>query len=266
MRKGYLSVILREMMLMHLVDYMRYLLQRFRNRKTNKAFRKKNPDIILPPDYILYESFQINYDSYYNQGFDSSKRILDLLMKYKELRNLKILDWGCGPGRLIRHMPELIKHGCEYYGTDYNKKTIEWCSQNIQNVIFNFNELYPPLPYEENFFDIIIGISVFTHLSEELHYAWIKELRRICSKKGILYITTHGIGFKSKLTRKEIRQFDDGNIVIRGKVKQGHRIYTAFQPEKFMLHLVEDFEILEHIENAPESRYIPQDIWIISKT
>jgi cyclopropane fatty-acyl-phospholipid synthase-like methyltransferase len=132
-------------------------------------------------------------------------------------------------------------------------------------VEFSLNILHPPLPYEDNFFDIITGISVFTHLSEALHHTWFKELTRICSRNGILYLTTQGNAFRSKLTRKETRLFDEGNIVVRGMVKQGHRTFSAFQPEDFMIRLFEGFKILEHVEHASEGQYIPQDIWIIRK-
>lgn len=250
---------------MHLMDYFRYHLHRISNRKPNRKFRKQNPDVILPPDYILYESFQIDYNKYFNHGLDSTKKLVDFLQKYKEMRNLKILDWGCGPGRIIRHMPDLIEHDCEYYGTDYNIKTIGWCSQNIPNVKFSINKLSPPLPYEDNFFDIIIGVSVFTHLSAEMHNTWFKELTRISTKNGILYLTTQGRAFRSKLTRKEIRLFDEGNIVTRGKVKQGHRTYSAFQPSEFMMRLFQGYETLEHVEPDTQGQYIPQDIWIIRK-
>ncbi|KPK85166.1 MAG: hypothetical protein AMS27_08200 [Bacteroides sp. SM23_62_1] len=265
MLKGYLSIILRKMLLMHVVDYLRYYLQRIRNYRKNREFRLKNPDVLLPPDYILYESFQIDYDSYYNQGLDSSRQMVDYFKKYRKLINLKILDWGCGPGRIIRHLPELTKSECEYYGTDYNKKTIEWCSRNIPNVKFSLNQLHPPLSYEDKFFDIIIAVSVFTHLSEVMHHAWFKELTRICKKNGIIYITTQGRSFRSKLTGMEIRLFDEGKLVTRGKVKLGHRTYCAFQPLEFMMQLFQGFELIEHIERASEGNYIPQDIWIIRK-
>jgi len=56
-------------------------------------------------------------------------------------------------------------------------------------------------------------------------------------------------------------------LVVRGKVKEGHRTYSAFQPKGFMINLFNNVEILEHIETRPgQGAWLPQDIWIIKKT
>lgn len=189
------------------------------------------------------------------------------LSKYKKPNHLKIFDWGCGPGRVIRHLPKVLGKNCEYFGTDYNAESIRWCSENLDNINFNLNSLEANLPYPDNFFDFIYGISIFTHLSEEMHYSWIKELFRILKQDGILFITTQGDNFKIKLTHPELEKFDKGELVVRGKVKEGHRTYSAFQPEGFMKRLFQNEGIiLEHVKQKPlEGQYLPQDFWIVKK-
>jgi ubiquinone/menaquinone biosynthesis C-methylase UbiE len=167
----------------------------------------------------------------------------------------------------LRHLPEIFGDSCNYYGTDYNKKSIEWCKNNLPGIAFNHNSLKAILPYEDNQMDVIYGISIFTHLSEKMHHEWFKELYRVLNKGGIMFLTTQGHQFKAKLKDNEIAEFDNGKLVIRGKVKEGHRTYSAFHPTSFMLNLFRNMEILDHIENRPiQGNYIPQDIWIIRKS
>jgi len=106
---------------------------------------------------------------------------------------------------------------------------------------------------------------VFTHLSEEMHNAWFKELKRICKQNGIIFLTTHGDNCKSKLTGEELKLFEEGKLVVRGNVKEGHRTFAAYQPPEFMRKLFSDFELLEHVTREPEGNYIPQDVWIVRK-
>lgn len=265
MKKGQLSNLLRQFGLIYFTDWLRFYIQRFTNWKINKKFKQNNPNVKLPSDYLLYESFQINYQKYYTESIETAQWLADHLKKHIDLKDKTILDWGCGPGRIIRHLPVVIGNGCTFYGTDYNAKSIEWCAANLPDVKFNKNTLQAQLPYVDNSIDIIYGISIFTHLSEQMHYDWYNELFRILRPNGIMFLTTQGDNFRVKLVDNEIANFDNGNLVVRGKVKEGHRTYSAFHPKQFMLNLFSNVDVLEHIEERSMGGYIPQDIWIIRK-
>lgn len=266
MKRGEISKLLRTFGLIYFTDWIRFHIEKIKNKKENKDFKKNHPNVVLPPDYLMYESFQINYKKYYTDSIETAKWLTNHFKKHIELKNVKVLDWGCGPGRIIRHLPEIIGNDSEYYGTDYNSKTITWCHQNLKGISFNQNTLKATLPYSDEFFDIIYGISVFTHLSEQMHYEWYNELFRILKPKGIMFFTTQGDNFKIKLTDTEVQDFNNGLLIVRGKVKEGHRTYSAFQPKKFMMELFKNVEVLEHIEIPHEKGKLPpQDIWIIKK-
>ncbi|MBK9098924.1 MAG: class I SAM-dependent methyltransferase [bacterium] len=265
MNKTNITTLLRKLRLMHQSDYLNFIFQKFKNRKINQTFKEKNPDVVLPPDYMIYESFQMNYDNYYNDSLDTAKWLIDYFEKHIELKNVKILEWGCGPARIIRHLPNLLDKSCEIYGSDYNSNTIEWCKKYIPGIHFLRNKLEPLLEFQSNFFEVIYATSVFTHLSEEMHHAWMNELKRVCKPNGIIFLTTHGENCKPKLTSEELKIFEAGKLVVRGNVKEGHRTFAAYQPPVFMKSLFKDFEILEHETREPEGNYIPQDIWIVRK-
>jgi len=250
---------------MHLADRANFFYQKYRNRASNKLFKAKYPDIALPPDYMIYESFQMNYENYYNDSLNTAKWLIGYLEKYIELKDIKILEWGCGPARIIRHLPKLLDSSCKIFGTDYNHQTIEWCKKNIQGVQFSKNELQPPMNFDNVSFDIVYANSVLTHLSEEMHYAWYKELNRILKAGGVMFLTTHGENCKPKLTEKELKIFEAGNLVVRGNVKEGHRTFAAYHPPRFIRKLFSNVEILEHVTREPEGQYFPPDIWIVRK-
>ncbi len=73
----------------------------------------------------------------------------------------------------------------------------------------------------------------------------------------------HGNAFKTKLTPDEKQVFDNGQIVVKGNTKIGHRIFTAFHPEPFVNELFKKHRILEHIEGEISNGKPQQDIWIV---
>lgn len=265
MKKQDISSFLRKIKLLYLADWFRYYWQKYSNRKINKAFIEEHPSFKLPPDYLIYESFRVNYPKYYETGRNGAKQLIKRIEKHIELKNKNILDWGCGPARIIRHFPDLIDRSCGFYGTDYNKKTIDWNLKNIKEIQFNNNSLEAKLPYQDNYFDVIYGLSVLTHLSEKMHKDWFEELYRVLNVGGVLLLTTQGDNFISKMTDQELVKYNNNELVVRGNVLEGHRTYSAFHPKKYMENLFKKVEVLDFIVTKPEGSWIPQDVWIVKK-
>ncbi|MBN1270671.1 MAG: class I SAM-dependent methyltransferase [Candidatus Aminicenantes bacterium] len=102
-----------------------------------------------------------------------------------------VLDFGCGCARVLRHLKEHSKY-CHFFGTDIDPETIFWCRNNIDYADFFKCNSLPPLKYPQETFDLLYGVSVFTHLNEEYQFLWLDELRRIAKKKAVLLMTVQG--------------------------------------------------------------------------
>lgn len=266
--KNSLSGFLRKTGLLHQADHLKFYIQKIKNRRRNNQFRKQNPSFLLPPDYFLYETFTLDYEVYKSEGRCNASELVELMSNYTDLSipGKKILDWGCGPARVVRHLPELLSDKHLIYGTDYNNQYINWCRKNLNGISFTANELSPPLSFNENFFDVIYSISILTHLSEKKHAEWVNEINRVLKPGGILIITTQGSAYKNKMLSNEIIEFDKGNIVTRDFNIEGHRIFSAFQPENFMRQLFQAFDILEFQQgDAGKSIHGKQDTWVVRK-
>ena len=100
----------------------------------------------------------------------------------------RVLDWGVGCGRLARHFP--VAAGA-LSGCDIDRDNVAWCRAHLRGR-FEHSALQPPLPFDDGEFDVVYGISVFTHLREALQDRWLDELRRVTRTGGLVLTTVHG--------------------------------------------------------------------------
>ncbi len=135
----------------------------------------------------------------------------------------KILDIGCGLGRLARPFTQYISAEGEYWGTDVAKDSIEWCREQYSEKYKNFNFLwhdtynksYNPngkkenlvfrFPFEDSSLDCIFLFSVFTHMYIKDAENYMFEVARIL-KPGKKCIITWYL-----LNEQSLKSIKDGN-------------------------------------------------------
>jgi SAM-dependent methyltransferase len=61
----------------------------------------------------------------------------------------RILDWGCGCGRVTQHLARLP--GCQAFGADIDAANALWARDNIPGAAFEVIGLDPPMPYPGRF-------------------------------------------------------------------------------------------------------------------
>ena len=118
--------------------------------------------------------------------------IIDAIHRHRELRSARrVLDWGCGCGRVTVHL--LADPGVpEVFGCDIDPEAVAWCNRHLRAGAFSRIEPWPPTPYPDATFDVVIAHSVFTHLARDVQKAWLAEMRRIIVPGGLLLASTHG--------------------------------------------------------------------------
>lgn len=111
------------------------------------------------------------------------------------LTGKRILDYGCGYGRLLRTMlyfadPETL------IGCDPWDKSIELCKEAAIPATLDVTEYLPQsLPYAPGSIDFTYAFSVFTHTSLRASRAALSALRPVMRKDGLLALTIRPIEY-----------------------------------------------------------------------
>ena len=142
-----------------------------------------------------------------------------------------ILDWGCGCGRTTRALKTLYPDK-RVYGTDIDPEAIRWLQKKYEPRYgeFRLAPHAPPLPFEDELFDFVAGISVLTHLPEDMQFAWLEEIRRVTRPGGYVILSTSGEKSYSQLPDHLRRRVEDeGFLYLDGDYGQSISLPNFYQ-------------------------------------
>jgi SAM-dependent methyltransferase len=153
---------------------------------------------------------------------------------------------------------------------------------------FNLNAPFPPIQYQDNTFDIVLAYSVFSHLSENAHQAWLKEFRRILKPHGLLIVTVRQKTFLDQVellsNNTNINEYESMLVKIfcssniKEKYDNGYYIYN---PSGGGAELTNDFygdtvippkyivdvwgSLFAIIESFDDPARVPQALYVLQK-
>ncbi len=149
------------------------------------------PPAPLPPRHLMKRVGALPDDSgeerFLRVGRGAAERVHLLLPAGWSFEGKRALDFGCGPGRVLRHF-EPEARVAELWGCDLQGESIDWVNEHLPWVHAYRNEPLPPLPHADGYFDLIWGFSVFTHIDVDWAH-WLLELRRVLADDGLLILT-----------------------------------------------------------------------------
>jgi len=158
----------------------------------------------------------------------------------------KVLDIGCGIGRMAVPLTKYLNAEGSYHGFDIVADGIDWCIKNITSQYKNFRfhladvvnnyDCYNPhgkdsaseykFPYADKSFDFIFLTSVFTHMLPHDMENYISQISRVLKPRGRILITFFFLNGES------IKDIGEGKSVFDFKHDHHHyRIQDASQPE-----------------------------------
>jgi len=257
--------LLRKLRLLPLADRAALLGSVLKNHRANRRFLRVHQGFPVPPAPLAFDAYNhTNWQRYYEMGIAHARLVATLVREHLAARPLRICEWGCGPARVIRHLRAMLPdRAVELVGTDSNLRSIRWCRENIAAIDFRENRPEPPLGFPPQSFDAVYALSVFTHLCEEAHFRWMRELFRVVKEAGIVIFSTHGDACAANLLAEERRRYEAGELVVRGGVAEGRKCFVAYHPPQFVrARLLADAEVLTFLP-SPQLHGMIQDVWVV---
>ena len=161
---------------------------------------RKSGNHVLPPSKYRMGGKHFKNDAAF---IKTATRDVKRLEKHAGLsKESRLLDWGCGAGRLAVGVREQLGRVADYHGIDVQPELIDWANANLAGPGFRFtcvdvsNERYNPdgtpertLATDPGTVDVFYAYSVFSHMNDEDTAAYLRLIGEALSPSGKALVT-----------------------------------------------------------------------------
>ncbi len=158
-----------------------------------QATQDRIPELDWTADQIdwfwdAFSSTLVAQESYFTKIWGQA--ITNLFLQAGSLRNVDVLDYGCGPGYLAE---QILKHSGSVSGADPSRKSIEAANRRLQD---QQNWRGAQLIHDgtaelaDRSFGVAFCIETIEHLPDEAVRAVFTDLHRLLNSGGLVMITT----------------------------------------------------------------------------
>ena len=159
-------------------------------RVNDKEFPKAKAAVLAKKfDFDYWDGDRrINYGGYKYIPGRWDNVIKKMINLYKLNHTSKILDIGCGKGFLLYDFKKFLPE-CKVHGIDISKYAIENSKSEVKSNLRVGKSSF--LPWEDNYFDLVISINTFHNLyCNELEKS-LKEMERVGKKNKYLCVESY---------------------------------------------------------------------------
>jgi ubiquinone/menaquinone biosynthesis C-methylase UbiE len=172
-------------------------------------------------------------------GFSTREPELTKFFSTRLNPNQRILDLGVGVGVVYKLLKNFISP-TKYVGADISETMLKHCKENTKDEILLFLLTSSCLPFLENYFDVIICYSVFTHLDSPTGDSLLGEIQRVLKTGGKAYISiiekeASGGDYKTFFIRKAgefQKSLETRGFKIMSQIKISGEPQTLIEVEK----------------------------------
>lgn len=253
------------------LGFVRDLLPALPDSQTQAAFVGRSDDAALRDGFNIYRTFK------------------SLAAKHGRplLADSRVLDFGCGWGRILRLFLRDVAPG-NLYGVDVMPLALELCRKTNPWANFSPVSVLPPSDLPADTFDLVYLYSVFSHLSEGAHDKWLTEFSRVLKPGGLLMASTrpreyivscdesrkrghgvHSAAMRAFIGKEEwLARYDRGDFCHSAVGDGGGSLSETFFgetciPEAYVRRRWTDrFEFREYVRHGPR---LHQDIIVVQK-
>lgn len=202
----------------------------------------------------FYQQISRDFSESRNFSWQGWHKLLKFLPRKKQLR---ILDLGCGNGRLVEFLGKELKQNFSYLGLDNSTALLKIAQQQFSQQKFIFCDLVENyLQEQETFnlgkekFDLIVAFGLTHHLpSQRLRQKFLQNLKKHLAPNGLIVLTVWQFAQEKQRFQK--------NILNVQKISKNRKIKLCrkLQLIKLLLQLERNDYLLDWRRGSKAGQY-----------
>jgi SAM-dependent methyltransferase len=150
------------------------------------------------------------------QGLKPNSELMGLIPRWQAAGCSRVLDAGCGVGR---HLLPLLHAGFQVWGADCDAQVLKLLQARLADstapavaahlVQADLNRL----PFLPGAFDLVVSINVINHGDAATFRDYCRELARVLTAGGQLFINVAPREFAEKVRLPQTRELEPGTLV-----------------------------------------------------
>lgn len=209
------------------------------------------------PDYH-YRQIERKEKKYFNAyvlaRYQIELELIDIILKRIKGKVIRILDVGCGDGVLFFLFNQKFNgNQYELYGIDPSDLALKIAENRNPKVEFSNSDAYQ-LPFNDNYFDLVISSDVIEHLMHP--EKMLLEIQRVGKKKSFVIIGTPIKYTEEPFDKMHQREFfpkefkEVLSLYFSGvKIIQSHKLGYLILYKKKMLIFKRKFSVYRYLIN-----------------
>lgn len=181
--------------------------------RSNSSIRSINDRGIKRTSEVVYKASKFGRDYFdgdrlYGYGgyvYDGRWReVANRIISHYELATgAKVLDIGCAKGFLVKDLRDL---GIDATGIDVSRYAISNCHPEVVSYVIEGDAR--KLPYENNYFDLVVSFNTLHNLERSEIIRALKEISRVSKKESFVQVDSY-------FTHEQKKLFEDWMLTAK---------------------------------------------------